>query len=164
MFLCDETMGIDKHSLAIGEPFLHPSARFRHREQCRMQLRDCVSKMCVHVFGQTNSGQNPDHVFVWKVPAIHGQQHAGEVAKAITRCREMAPKQIAKESVKHFNAIIDRTTGLPAGAREALCDYIFCVNPNPNDLIADDHVRFALDLTAGQVRISFQPFLLHHIT
>jgi len=164
IFLCDETMGIDKYSLAIGEPFLHPSARSQYREQYRIQLRDCVKKMCIHIFGQTNSGQNPDYIFVWKVPAIHGQQHVGEVAKAIMHCREMAPKAIAKESVKHFNAIIDRTTGLPAGARKALCNYIFCGNPNPNDLIADDYVQFVLDLTAGQVCISFQPFLLSYHT
>jgi hypothetical protein len=44
IFLCDETMGIDKYSLAIGEPFLHPSARSRYREQFRIQLRDCVQK------------------------------------------------------------------------------------------------------------------------
>ena len=161
IFLCDEAMGIDKYSLAIGEPFLHPSARSQYREQYHTQLRDCVERMCIHIFGQTNSGQNPDSIFVWKVPAIHGQQHVGKVAKAIMQCREMAPKRIAKESVKHFNAIIDQTTGLPAGAREALCNYIFSGNPNPNELIADDYVQFVLDLTAGQVRISFQPFLLY---
>jgi len=55
--------------------------------------------MCSHVFGKENASNDPDCIFVWKVPAKHGhgEQQDGLVCKAIQECRNMTPKQKTDE-------------------------------------------------------------------
>ena len=107
--------------------------------------------MCIHVYGKLNSGRTPNCLFVFKVPALHGAAHAGNVAKAIAQCREMAPKMMGREALRHFNAVVCNISEVPKGAREALRNYLFCGDPNPDDTIEDEYVQFVLDLSSGQV-------------
>ena len=151
LFITDEEMCIDKFGEAINEPFLSSQTRAIYREKFRKELSGGVEKMCIHFYGKMyGGGENPDCIFIWKVPAVHGPQHDGKVALAIDTCRKMAPMQMEREAVKHFNTIIDNVANLPAGVRDALRNYLFCGDPDPDESIADEYVQFVLDMAAGQ--------------
>ena len=151
LFLTDDVMGIDKFGDAIGKPFLSPDARCRYREKFRKEMAAGVENMCIHFYGQGWKGARPDCIFIWKVPAVHGPQHTGKVALAIDTCRELAPKKMGGEAVKHFNMIMNNITDLPTGARNALRNYLFIGEPNPDGVIGDEYVQFVVNMTAGQV-------------
>ena len=50
------------------------------------------------------------------------RSHATNVALAIDRCRELALKWLSKETVRHFNKIMDQITHTPKGVKTALCN------------------------------------------
>ena len=52
--------------------------------------------------------------------------------------------------MKHFNTIIGQISEVPTGVREALHNYIFLGDPDPNKKIADEYIKFVMDLAAGQ--------------
>ena len=52
--------------------------------------------------------------------------------------------------MKHFNSIISQITKVHVGVQEALRNYIFLGDPDPNEKIADEYVKFVMDLAAGQ--------------
>ena len=106
--------------------------------------------MCINFYGKMYGGINPDCIFVWKVPAVHGLQHAAKVEIAIDSYRELAPKLMGQKAVRNFNTIMDSVADIPAGARDALRNFVFCGNPNPDDTVAEKYVQFVLDLVAGQ--------------
>ena len=149
MFLTDEAMNIAKFGEAAGENFLTAATRAKFRKVFRKKLAEGEAKLVFHIYGQVNGGKNPDCIFVWKVPYVHGDDHAGNVAKAIIECQQAAPKQMACEAVRHFDSIISRITDIPLGAREALRNYLFVGDPDPNKKIADEHVTFVMALAAG---------------
>ena len=151
LFLTDKVMGIDKFGEAIGKSFLSASDRAKYRSNFRNELAAGVVNMCIHFYGKLCKGVHPDCLFVWKVPALHSPQHAGKVALAIDTCRELAPKKMGGEAVKHFNMLINNITDIPAGARDALRNHLFIGEPNPDGSIADEYVQFVLDMAAGQV-------------
>jgi len=61
----------------------------------------------------------------------------------------MMPKQMSREAIKHFNAVINHISEVPSGAIKALRNYIFLGNPNPDETVADEYVQFVMDLAAG---------------
>lgn len=153
VFLTDESMGIDKYGEAIGDRCLTPTTRARYRESFRKELAAGVEKMCIHFFGKMYDGNNPDCIFIWKVPAVRGPQHDGRTASTIDKCREMAPKLMGYEAVRHFNTILKNIADVPAPVRDALRNYLFVGDPNPNESIAEEYVQFVVDMVAGEVRV-----------
>ena len=150
LYLTDEVMGIDKFGEAIGKPFLTASDRARYRAMFRDQLAAGVENMRIHFYGKVYPGENPDCIFVWKVPVVRGPQHDGKVTLTIDSCREMAPKKMQREAVKHYNMIMNNITDLPAGACDALRNYLFMGEPNPDGTIADEYVELVMDMAAGE--------------
>ena len=53
------------------------------------------------------------------------------------------------EVVRHFNGITRRISELPVGSRDALWNYLFLGNPNPDKNIANKYVQFVMDLAVG---------------
>eukprot|EP00957_Ditylum_brightwellii_P209269 15361043-Ditylum_brightwellii.AAC.2 len=106
--------------------------------------------MKIHVFGTLNTGsQNPDYIFVWEVPKMDRDQHAGLVAKAINNYNEMIPKQVSAEALRHFNVIMGGVTAIPHKARNAIQDYLLIGDANPNGSVNNKYVDFVLSLAAG---------------
>ena len=95
-----------------------------------------------------------------EVPAVHTGQHTGNVAKTISSCQMLAPKKTGSEAIRHFNAIVSQMSDISPGARNNLRNYIFCGDPNLDQLIADKYVQFVLDSTARQIRYSSIHFAL----
>ncbi len=89
-------------------------------------------------------------MYVWKVPAVHGPTHVGLVTKAVNECRDSAPKQMSQEAIRHFNSIINQISEIPKGVTDALQNYIFHGDANPDDNITDEYLQFVLYLAAGQ--------------
>ena len=73
------------------------------------------------------------------------------MALTIDSCREMAPKKMEREAVKHFNTIMSNIADMPMGARDALRDYLFIRDPNADYSIADKCAQFGMDIATGQV-------------
>ena len=151
VFITDQVMGIDRFGEAIGKSFLSASDRAKYRSNFRNEVAAGVENMCIHFYGKLYRGGNPDCIFIWKVPAVRGPQHDGKLALAIDTCRELAPKKMSGEAVKHFNTLMNNITDIPAGARDALRNHLFVGEPNPDGSIADEYVQFVLDMAAGQV-------------
>jgi len=86
LFLTDEDMAIDQFSEYIGDRFLTSVERAAYREKFRELLAREVEGVCIHIYGSKRYGLNPDCIYVWKVPAVHGNMHAGMVAKAVMEC------------------------------------------------------------------------------
>ena len=57
---------------------------------------------------------------------------------------------MAEEAVKDFNTIIGQISEMPVGVQEALHNYIFLGDPDPNKKIEDEYTKFVMDLAAGQ--------------
>ena len=57
---------------------------------------------------------------------------------------------MAEEAVKDFNTITGQISEMPVGVQEALHNYIFLGDPDPNKKIADKDVKFVMDLAAEQ--------------
>ena len=149
LFLTDAAMNIDKYGVAAKEEFLSSRKRAEFRRAFRQKLAEGENKLLFHIYGQVNSGKDPDCIFVWKVPFVHGYNHVGNVSKAIVECQDMAPKHMGREAVRHFNAIIDQITEIPVGARNALRNYLFTGDANPDKTIADKYIQYIMDLAAG---------------
>lgn len=162
-FLTDKAMGIDGFAESISTPFLSAKSRATYRARFRNAMASGIDKMCIHFYGKMYSAGNgnPDCIFVWKVPAVHPSQHAVKVAMAIDKCREMAPKQMSQEAVRHYNNIMDNVSiDIPAGAKVALRNYIFCGDPTPEECIADEYVKFVQDMAAGQASLYYLHMLV----
>jgi hypothetical protein len=149
MFLTDSAMNIEQYGLAVKEEFLDSRKRAEFRSAFRKKLAEGENKLLFHIYGKVNSGKDPDCIFAWKVPFVHGDHHVGNVAKAIVECQDMAPKQMCREAVRHFNAIIDRITEIPVGARDTLRNYLFTGDVNPSKTFGDEYVQYIMDLAAG---------------
>ena len=163
LFITDDVMGIDRFGEAIGQPFLSPDVRCRYRENFRKQLAAGVENMCIHFYGKLYGGGHPNCIFVWKVPALHGPQHVGQVTLAIDTCREMAPRMMCAEAVNHYNAIMNNITDIvPAAACDALRNYLFMGEPNPDGSIANEYVEFIMNMADGQVCFNCSAFILSY--
>jgi len=149
MFLTDNAMNIEEFGKACNTVCLDSQKRSTFREAFRKKLAEGEAGLKFHIYGKVNAGQNPDYIFVWKVPFSNGDNHVGNVAKAIIECQKMAPKQMGREAVRHFDAIITQISEIPVGARDALRNYLFFGDPNPDNSIADDYVQFIMNLAAG---------------
>ena len=145
-FLMDEEMGIDKHEEAVSDICLAPKTRAMHREIFQREASLGVEKIHIHFFGKMYDGNNPDYVFIWKMPAVHGPHDDAKVASAIGRYREITPKMMSNEAVRHFNTILNNVTDVPAPARDVLSNYLFLGDPNPNKAIAEECAQFVVDV------------------
>ena len=83
------------------------------------------------------------------VPFTPGDNHVGNIAKEIIECQKMAPKQMGRGAVCHFDAIITQISEIPVGAQDALRNYLFLDDPDPNKTLGDDYVHHIMDLSAG---------------
>ena len=88
-------------------------------------------------------------MFVWKVPAVHGVQHVGKTQAAVVKARAMVPKYIGREAITHFNRIIGGIASINSKARDALWNYIFLGQADPDESLGNDYVQLILDLAAG---------------
>jgi hypothetical protein len=61
----------------------------------------------------------------------------------------MAPKHMGREAGRNFNAIIDRITEVPVGAHNALQNYLFTGDANPDKTITDESVQYIMARAAG---------------
>ena len=80
---------------------------------------------------------------------MHPPQHIGNVAKVLNECREQAPKCMSFEAARHFNSIFLSITDVSAGVRNALRNYLFIGDPDPDDTLKDEYVQLVMDLAAG---------------
>mmetsp|Transcript_30445 Transcript_30445/g.69473 ORF Transcript_30445/g.69473 Transcript_30445/m.69473 type:complete len:957 (+) Transcript_30445:1194-4064(+) len=146
-------MGIDTYAeRVLGDGFLSPEERKRYRCQFRDELAKGHESMCITVWGTSTSGygQLADTIFVWRVPVVPGSTHGGNTAKAVQECKEVAPKRVSAEVVKNFNHIINGIANVPKQLRDALANYIFRGDANPDNELEEEYVKFVLDLAAGQ--------------
>lgn len=151
LFLTDEFIGIDKYAKASGKNIIHARDRAKWRFQFRQELSYGIQSMMIYVYGKRHPGTNdPDSLFVWKVPTVHGAQHAGKVAKAIQQCKEMAPNKMSAEAIQHADSILKGITNISAEARTAVRNFLFLGDPDPDDKLADDYVDFVLQLASGK--------------
>ncbi len=81
---------------------------------------------------------NPSFIFVWKVPLFIGEEHAGNVSRAIDNCRKMLPKKLSEEAARHFNNIMRCLSDVPAGVRKALRNYLFMGKVNASVDVAEE--------------------------
>eukprot|EP00957_Ditylum_brightwellii_P151562 11542306-Ditylum_brightwellii.AAC.2 len=146
-------MGIDNYTEVVtNDAAVTPVLRARYRAQFFTELFYVVESMRIHVLGIQNTGsQNPDYIFVWKVPKVDKGQHAELVAKAINNCNKIIPKQVNAEAVRHFNVIMSGVTAIPYMACNAIQDYLLIEDTNPNGTMNDKYVGFVLSLTAGHL-------------
>ena len=89
------------------------------------------------------------NLFVFKVPAVKGPNHTGNVAKAIKACEAVAPKHMSAEALAHFNHIMNSCANIPVKCREALGNYLFLGDPDPNNELEDEYVDFIIGLSSG---------------
>eukprot|EP00957_Ditylum_brightwellii_P135374 10322240-Ditylum_brightwellii.AAC.1 len=62
--------------MVTNNAFVTPVLRARYRAQFCTELSYGVENMRIHVFGTLNTGsQNPDCIFVWKVPKVDRDQY-----------------------------------------------------------------------------------------
>ena len=102
------------------------------------------------MFGRLRVGTvTPSCICVWKVPIQFGDAYPGNVQKAIENCREMLPRKVAAESLKHFDNLMASLLEVPAGVRNALKNYLFMGEVNVKGDLAEDYLNFAMDLAAG---------------
>ena len=150
IFLTDGAMGLDNYAEVVGVDVLDSADRAHWRSKFRKELSYGNDSLTIHVYGRMNHGtKNPASLFVWKVPKIHDVQHSGRVAKAINVCREMAPKELSSEALKHADAILKGVTNLSADARRAIRNFLYLGDPDPDDELSDAYVNFVLQLAAG---------------
>jgi hypothetical protein len=83
MFLTDSAMNLDKFGEAVKEDFLDSQKRSEFQRDFCKKLSEGENKLVFHIYGQVNSGNDPDCIFMWRVSFIHGENYAGSVAKAI---------------------------------------------------------------------------------
>ncbi len=151
LFLTDELIGIDKFAKASGKGIIRATDRAKWRLQFRQELSYGIQSMMIYVYGKRHPSTNdPDSLFVWKVPTVHDAQHAGKVAKVIGQCKEMAPKKMSAEAIKHADSILKGITNISADARTAVRNFLFLGDPDPDDKLADDYVDFVLQLASGK--------------
>ena len=89
------------------------------------------------------------NLFVFKLPPVQGPDHVGHVSKALKECEAMAPKHCSAEAVAHFNHIMNQCADIPTKCRNALKNYLFLGDPDPNDKLEDDYVDFIIKLSSG---------------
>ena len=118
-------MGIHKYAAVCGDAFLDSTDRARYRRMFKEQLEKGAEKICFHVYGKLSLGRTTDCLFIWKVPAVHGLQHVGQVIRTIETCWEMAPKQMSQEAILHFNMIMNAISDVPKDVRTVLRNYLF---------------------------------------
>ena len=57
---------------------------------------------------------------------------------------------MSRETIRHFNSIINRITEVPVGVTEALRNHLFLGYPDPDKKIAQEYVTFVMDIAAGE--------------
>lgn len=153
IFLTDDMMGIDKYAADTSDTFMSPTSRAKYRHKFRDELAYGIENMTIHVYGKVNAGSDTDCLFVWKVPTVHmnSTAHVGNVTKVVDECREMLPKEVAKEAVRQFNAVIDGLTDLPAKARDILRNLLFLGDSADSaNSISDEYIDFVMQVSAGE--------------
>ena len=80
---------------------------------------------------------------------MHGESHSGRIAQTVEKCREEAPKKVNKELVKHFNQIINQVSEINSTVRDAIRDYLFLGEVNPDGKVDDEYCELVLNLAAG---------------
>ena len=57
---------------------------------------------------------------------------------------------MSSEFVAHFNRTMSGITNMPAKLREALRNYVFCGNPDPDNKLEEEYLEMVLAYTAGE--------------
>ena len=57
---------------------------------------------------------------------------------------------MGQEAIRHFNKIINDIADVPSGITDTLRNYLFAGDSNPDKTIANEYVKFVMDLSAGQ--------------
>ncbi len=149
-FLTDQVMGLNTYA-ALTDDVVNAATRANWRYQFRTELSYGITSMMINVYGNLHRGTKyPDSLFVWKVPFIQDEHHAGRVAKVIAECREAAPKKVSSEAMKNADTILKGITNLSATARAAVRNYLFLGEADPDDKIADEYVDFVFQIAAGK--------------
>ena len=52
---------------------------------------------------------------------------------------------MSREAVCYLYAIITQISKIPVGAQNALRNYLFLGNPNPDKTLGDDYVQYIMD-------------------
>ena len=125
LFLTNKEMSLDKYGVICGQSCLSGSTRRTFRARFKDETKKGAKGICFHVFGRMIDGTNPDCIFVWKVPSIHPQDHAGQIARAINECRKQVLKYLGQEMAVHFDRIIIGISILNPKVKKVLRSYIF---------------------------------------
>ncbi len=149
-FLSDEQMGITEEALYRSYSSASPADRALHRFTFRKLLSEGLEGCHVNIFGKLCQGMNnPSCLYIWKCPMYHGAEHIGKVQAVIQSCRSSMPKDMSKESAKHFNHIMRHISSISVPVRKALKNYLFLGDTNPRGDIAEEYCKFVLEVAAG---------------
>ena len=147
--LTDEEMGLETYAEVVcNQPFLSPDNRRRYRAQFRDELAKGVQGIHFCIWGKVHD-RKLMNLFVFKVPSTQGPDYVGNITKAIKVCEAMAPKHMSAEAVAHFNHIMSSCANVPSQCREALGNYLFFGDPDPNNKLESEYVDFVIDLANG---------------
>jgi hypothetical protein len=150
--LRDEQMGIVDRAFQgeDGTVGLSSADRKYYRKRFKAKLADGLEEICINIFGRNQSGSNdPSCLFVWKVPIVHGELHAGSVQKAVEECREMLPRKQSAESILRFNNILSGIAKVPTKVRWAMTEYLFNGESNVRGGDADRYCEFVQNFASG---------------
>ena len=152
IFLTDEHMGITNNAFYRegGTVDLCPTVRAQYRFAFKKQLSQGLKSMCIHIFGRMRSGcDTPSCIVVWKVPLANGDEHAGNVQKAIEKSRLLIPKKISADAAFRLNNILRGISSVPLAMRKAMTNYLFAGEVNVKGKIADSYCQFVEHISAG---------------
>ena len=71
------------------------------------------------------------------------------VTNTVYECRASVNKKMGCKTICHFNFIINQISEVPAGVTQALGNYLFLGNLDPDGKIENEYVKFVMDLAEG---------------
>ncbi len=112
VFLTDDAMGIDSYAMEKNDSFMSTTQRASYRTRFREELVAGVENMKLNIYCKSGGGARQACVFVWKVPATFAPGHTARAAAVMEKCQELAPKEISRELVTHFNLMMAQISGV----------------------------------------------------
>ena len=151
-FLTDEDVGVSDNACDSdgGIANLSNLERCLCRQRFKCQLAKGLESVTVNVFGRLRvGGGSPSCVVVWKVPYVCGDDHSGNVQRAMQDSRQLIPKRIITEAARHLNEVLNVVADVPAAVRKVIANYVFGGEVNLVSHISDKYSRFVENLSAG---------------
>ena len=142
-------MGIDTFAIEKQDSFMSSTHRASYRTRFREDLAAGVVNMKLNVYCKSGGGARQACVFVWKVPIVFSPCHTGRSAAVMDKCQEIAPNEISRELVTHFNLMMDQISDISSSVRDAMRNYLFLGKVNPDGKANDTYCQLILDLAAG---------------